>query len=93
MLISALVKNAIKKSFYGKKIINILIIFFIFHKSNVKTFLKWIVKQYFKDTRQYFFLLGTNFSKSRLFILYYITLKNKLVIHPEHLRASHTLFF
>ena len=34
-----LVKNPIKESFYGKKI-NILTYFFIFHKNNVKTFLK-----------------------------------------------------
>ena len=29
----------------GKKIINILIVFFISHKSDVKTFLKWILNQ------------------------------------------------
>ena len=34
--------NPFKKSFYGKKI-NILTFFFIFHKNDVKTFLKWIV--------------------------------------------------
>ena len=43
MLTSALrvlVKNPIKKSFYGKrkKIINVLIAFFISHKSDIKTF-------------------------------------------------------
>ena len=40
-----LINNLIKKSFYGKtkKTINILIIFFIFHKSGVKTFLKLII--------------------------------------------------
>ena len=43
MLISVLrvlVKNPVKESFYGKrkKIINILTAFFIFHKSDVKTF-------------------------------------------------------
>ena len=38
----ALVKNPVKKSFYGKekKTINVLTAFFIFHKSDVKTFLK-----------------------------------------------------
>ena len=38
----ALVKNSIKESFYGKikKKINVLTVFFIFHKSDVKTFLK-----------------------------------------------------
>ena len=42
-----LVKNLIKENFYGKrkKIINILITFFISHKSDVKTFLKWILNQ------------------------------------------------
>ena len=46
MLMSALrvlVKNSVKESFYEKrkkKAINILIAFFIFHKSDVKTFLK-----------------------------------------------------
>ena len=34
-----------------RKIINILIVFFIFYKSGVKTFLKWIINQYPKDTR------------------------------------------
>ena len=43
----ALVNNPIKESFYGKrkKIINVLTFFFISHKSNVKTFLKWILNQ------------------------------------------------
>ena len=38
----ALAKNPIKESFYGKrkKTINVLTVFFIFHKSDVKTFLK-----------------------------------------------------
>ena len=36
-----LVNNLIKESLYGKKkSINILIVFFISHKSDVKTFLK-----------------------------------------------------
>ena len=30
----------------GKKAINILIAFFIFHKSDIKTFLKWILNYY-----------------------------------------------
>ena len=56
MLTSALrvlVNNPIKTSFYGKrkkKTINILTAFFISHKSDVKTFLKWIVDQYPKST-------------------------------------------
>ena len=49
MLTSALkvlVNNPIKESFYEKKkVINILTVFFIFYKNNVKTFLKWIVNQ------------------------------------------------
>ena len=38
----------LKKTFIGKgkKIINILTVFFIYHKNDVKTFLKWIVNQY-----------------------------------------------
>ena len=38
----AIVNNPFKKIFYGKrkKVINVLIVFFIFHKSCVKTFLK-----------------------------------------------------
>ena len=38
----AIVNNSFKESFYEKikKVINILIVFFIFHKSDVKTFLK-----------------------------------------------------
>ena len=40
-----LVKNPIDESFYEKrkKMINILTVFFIFHKSDAKTFLKWIL--------------------------------------------------
>ena len=45
--------NLFKESFYEirkKKTINVLIVFFIFHKSCVKIVLKWIVDQYSKDT-------------------------------------------
>ena len=42
-----MVNNLFKESFYEKrkrkKTINVLTVFFIFYKSNVKTFLKWIV--------------------------------------------------
>ena len=55
MLTSALkilVKNPVKESFYKKrKKINILTAFFISHKSDVKTFFKWILKECPKDTR------------------------------------------
>ena len=46
-VLKALVNNPVKKSFYKKrnKSINILAVFFIFHKSDVKTFLKLIVNQ------------------------------------------------
>ena len=49
----ALVKNPIKKNFYGKrkKTINVLTAFFIFHKSDVKTFFNWIFNQCPKGTR------------------------------------------
>ena len=52
-LIRALVNNLVKESFYGKKkkTINVLSVFFISHKSYVKTFLKWIVNEYPKGTR------------------------------------------
>ena len=45
MILRTLINNPFKKSFYEKKkkTINILITFFISHKSGVKTFLKWIV--------------------------------------------------
>ena len=51
--IRALVKNSNKENFYGKrkKIINVLTTFFIFHKSDVKNFLKWIVNECPKGTR------------------------------------------
>ena len=57
MLMSALrtfVKNIVKENFLEKrkkKTINVLIVFFIFHKSNVKTFLELIVNQCPKDIR------------------------------------------
>ena len=51
----ALVNNPVKKKIYEKskkkkKKINVLTVFFIFYKSNVKIFLKWIVNQYPKST-------------------------------------------
>ena len=39
----ALVNNLFKESFFRKKKINFLTSFFISYKSDVKTFLKWIV--------------------------------------------------
>ena len=53
-VLRVLVKNLVKESFYGKgkkKTINILTTFFIFHKTNVKTFLKWIINECPKGTR------------------------------------------
>ena len=49
--LKTLVNNSVKKKFYGKrkKKINVLIDFFIFHKNNIKTFLKWIFNQYPKE--------------------------------------------
>ena len=51
----AMVNDPYKESFYRKrkknKTINVLTAFFIFHKSNVKTFLKWIVNYFSKGTR------------------------------------------
>ena len=50
--LKALVKNSIKESFYGKrKKKKVLTAFFISHKSDVKTFLKWIVNKCPKNTR------------------------------------------
>ena len=48
----ALVNNSVKESFYEKrkKAINILTAFFIFHKNDVKSFLKCIINQYPKGT-------------------------------------------
>ena len=49
-----MITNQFKESFLWekekKKTINILIVFSISHKSGVKTFLKWIVNHYPKDT-------------------------------------------
>ena len=51
--LKALVNNLVKESFYGEKnkTINILTDFFISHKSYVKTFIKWIIKNYVKGSR------------------------------------------
>ena len=48
-----IVNNSFKESFYEKKkkkTINVLTTFFIFHKSCVKIFLKWIVNYCPKGT-------------------------------------------
>ena len=37
-----------------KKQLMFLTVFFISHKSDVKTFFNWILNQYPKDTRKYF---------------------------------------
>ena len=51
-VLRALANNPFKENFYReKKTINILTTFFIFYKSDVKIFLKWIVKQYPKGIR------------------------------------------
>ena len=45
-VLRALVKNPIKESFYEKrkkKAINILTVFFISYKSDIKTFFNWIL--------------------------------------------------
>ena len=39
-ILSTLVNNPVKESFYKKKTINVLTIFFFFYKSDVKTFQK-----------------------------------------------------
>ena len=50
----SLVENPVKESFYGKKkkiAINILTVFFISHKSDIKTFFNWILNQCLKGIR------------------------------------------
>ena len=52
-VLRVLINNLVKKNFYGKrkkKTINVLTVFFIFYKSDVKTFLKWILNQCSKGT-------------------------------------------
>ena len=53
-VLRALVNNHFKESFYGKwkkkKNNNILKVFFISHKSGIKTFLKWIINECSKST-------------------------------------------
>ena len=47
-MLTSTLKNPIKENFYGKrkkKKINILTIFFISHKNDIKIFLKWIVNE------------------------------------------------
>ena len=56
MLINAfgtIVKNLFKNFFIEKekKTINVLISFFIFYKSVIKIFLKWIINYFSKNTR------------------------------------------
>ena len=47
--LKVLVNNSFKESHYGeKKYLMFFIGFFIFHKSDIKTFLKWIANQFLK---------------------------------------------
>ena len=52
-VLRTLVKDPVKESFYGKrkKKINVLSVFFISHKSDVKNFFNKILNQCPKDTR------------------------------------------
>ena len=53
-VLRALVKNSVKENFRGekkKKTMNVLIAYFVSYKSDVKTFIKWIVNQYPKGIR------------------------------------------
>ena len=44
-VLRALVKNPVKENFYEKRKKNVFTAFFISYKSDVKTFLKWIVNE------------------------------------------------
>ena len=50
-ILRVFVKKLVKESFYRKKkiYINVLIVFFVFYKSDVKIFLKYIVNECPKD--------------------------------------------
>ena len=49
--LKVLINNPFKESFYEKKkVINVLLAFFISYKNGIKIFLKWIVNQYPKST-------------------------------------------
>ena len=64
----ALVNNPFKEIFMGnekKKIINILTVFFIFHKSGIKIFLKWIINKCPKSTRSHDPLINNNLCGER----------------------------
>ena len=51
-IFKVLVNNSFKKSYYReKKYLMFFTGFFIFHKSGIKTFLKWIVNEFPKDIR------------------------------------------
>ena len=56
-VLRVLANNLFKESFYEKKI-NVLIVFFISYKSNVKIFLKSIINQYLKGTLLAFSMLN-----------------------------------
>jgi len=46
----ALIYELFLKTSYGKEIINFLTTFYIFHKSDIKIFLKWFINNWPKDT-------------------------------------------
>ena len=52
-VLRVIINNPFKENFMEKekKTINILTVFFIFHKSGIKTFLKLIINHCFKGTR------------------------------------------
>ena len=78
MLMSVLIKNLVKKSFYRKikkKTINVLTVFFISHKSDVKTFFNWIFNQCLKGTYYHFsFIKNGSYGTIHTFKNYFTTI-------------------
>ena len=58
-----LIKNLVKENFYEKRKIkiNVLTVFFISYKSDVKIFLKWILNQCPKGTHKHFPLQNSTY--------------------------------
>ena len=66
-----MVNNLFKENFYEKrKKINVLTIFFIFHKSGIKNFLKWMINHYSKITVKMTLSRKSNVTNTNYFIIF-----------------------
>ena len=76
-----MVNNLFKKKFMRKeKKINVLTIFFIFHKSGIKNFLKWMINHYSKITVKMTLSRKSNVINTNYFTIFLQTVDHVVLV-------------